>query len=438
MAKSLSRFTLLAYAGPAVPLAALGFPFYIFLPPFYAEDLGLGFALVGQILLLARCFDLTTDIFGGWLVDRSPKSLPRRKFWTLLATPFLLAGLWFLFVPQPGAGGLYLLLWSMVAYLGWTLLVLPFQSWGAELDPSYEGRAIITAWREGATIIGMILVLLIPTLLGIAENRGQTLKVLFGCLAVLLPITLLFLIWQVPEPKVLSQQALTLDWRAIWRNKLFLRLLTAFFFNGLANALPATLFLSFVEHRLQAPSFSGPLLLAYFVVGLLSVPFWMKMAVRIGKHRAWTYALFGNVFFFVPALFLGAGDQYLFLIVCIGTGFCFGADLALPASIQADVLDYDRLISRQERAGLFFGFWGFTTKLALALGVGVSYPILASAGFDPANQTPDETALITLSLLYCFVSLPLKLIAAVLMFRFPLDQHMHARLQRLLKRRAGL
>ena len=43
---------LTAYAGLAVPLAALGLPLVVYLPPFYAGPVGLGVGTVGIILSL--------------------------------------------------------------------------------------------------------------------------------------------------------------------------------------------------------------------------------------------------------------------------------------------------------------------------------------------------------------------------------------------------
>ena len=47
----LQQKILIAYGLPGLPLAALGLPLYVFLPSFYAENLGLGVTLVGLFLV---------------------------------------------------------------------------------------------------------------------------------------------------------------------------------------------------------------------------------------------------------------------------------------------------------------------------------------------------------------------------------------------------
>jgi hypothetical protein len=117
----------------------------------------------------------------------------------------------------------------------------------------------------------------------------------------------------------------------------------AYLANGVANALPATLFLLFAGDVLGAGEQAGAFLLLYFLSAIASVPLWLRAAKLWGKHRSWCFSMLAacGVFAFVP--FLSSGDQAAFLAICLLTGLCFGADLALPASMQADVVDVDTL-----------------------------------------------------------------------------------------------
>ena len=141
-----------------------------------------------------------------------------------------------------------------------------------------------------------------------------------------------------------------------------------------------------------------------------------------------------NCVFFAAVPLLGAGDAMLFLVICVLTGLCLGADLTLPASIQADVVDVDTAAGGERRTGLYFAFWCMATKLALALAVGVAFPALDLAGFDTdgGNTT---WALLSLALLYGGAPILFKLGAIGLMWRFPLDEstqrYLRARIARI-------
>ena len=75
---------------------------------------------------------------------------------------------------------------------------------------------------------------------------------------------------------------------------------------------------------------------------------------------------------------------------------------------------------REQRSGLYFATWGLATKLALALAVGVAFPLLGWAGFDPGAGLR-STGLATLGFLYAGLPIVLKLAAIAMMWNFPLD-----------------
>ncbi|MBT3505814.1 MAG: MFS transporter [Piscirickettsiaceae bacterium] len=417
------------YGLPGLPLAALGLPLYIYLPTFYAEQLGIGLAAVGMALLIARVSDVLTDPLIGMLSDWLP--IPSRRKWLMaIATPLLIFAIWALFLPPEGAGFWWLLSWSLLVYLAWSLLTLPYTAWGAELSGDYDQRSTITASRESFVLIGTLVAAGLPLAMGIGSDApGEALAVLAQFLAILLPVTVLLCILKVPESNRRSnpigfQAGLAL----LKQNHLFIRLLFAYFMNGIANGLPATLFLLFVSYVLVLPEQFGLLLSAYFVSGLIGLPLGIKLAQRFNKHRVWGISMLWAVVIFAWVPSLGAGDFVPFLIICILSGLSLGIDMALPASIQADVIDLDSAKGGGQRSGFFFGLWGMATKLSLALAVGIAFPLLAILGFD-TQTTPADNNLLALSVLYGLLPIPFKLLAAWTIWRFPLDRQQHQALQ---------
>jgi Na+/melibiose symporter-like transporter len=97
--------------------------------------------------------------------------------------------------------------------------------------------------------------------------------------------------------------------------------------------------------------------------------------------------------------------------------------------MQADIVDLDTLGSGARRAGLYFALWGMATKLALAIAVGIAFPLLDLAGFDPTRDANSATALVTLGLLYAAVPVAIKLAATALVWNYPLDAAEHARVR---------
>lgn len=429
-ARRLPAAVLAAYAAPGLPLAALTLPLYVYLPAFYADELGLGLALTGSILLFARLADAAFDPFAGWLSDRARSPFGRRRPLLVLAAPLALLAMHRLFIPEPGAGAGYLLGWSILLYGAYTLATLAYWAWGAELSADYHERSRIVGAREAAVVLGTVIAASLPAAF---PTRADGLAALAWLVVFSLPVALAVCVWRTPEPP--AAPALRLAWRRaarmVWRNGPFRRVLLAYLLNGTANGLTATLFLLFATHVLEAGDRAGLLLLVYFLCGVASVPLWVRLSARLGKHRSWALgmALCAAAFLVVPLL--GAGDVLPFLAVCVATGLCLGADLALPGSMQADVVDLDRARGGGERAGLFFALWTMATKLALALAVGLAFPLLEAFGFDPATGR----GVWALSALYGLAPPLIKLAAILPIARFPLDAARQARLRAVIARR---
>ncbi len=430
---SLLRLT--AYGLPGLPLAALLLPLYVYLPAFYAADLGLGFAAVGYVLAATRIWDVLTDPLIGTLSDRSRSRFGRRRPWMVTGAPLLLISAYFLFLPAPGADWSYLLLWVAALTLGGTMVLLPYSAWGAELTVDYHGRSRVSASREVFVVVGTVLAVALPAAFG--DDRGRALEMLFWILLVSLPVALALALTLVPEPALKSSEAL--PWRRslglLRSNGPFRRLILAYFLNGIANGLPATLFLLFAEYGLDAKTSSGAFLLTYFLCGILSVPLWLRLTRPFDKHRVWIGAMLLACAVFVCVPLLGPGDGSWFFLVCVLTGLALGADLVLPPSMQADVIDLDRLRSGRERAGLYFAIWGMGTKLALALAVGIAFPLLDLAGFEAVAGGGGDLPLFALAALYSLVPVAFKLASIALMRGYPITAARHDRLRRRIEAR---
>jgi Na+/melibiose symporter-like transporter len=415
--------TLLVYAAPAMPLGMLGLPLLVYLPDFWAGTMGMKLATVGLVLGLVRAMDVLVDPTIGRLSDTSRSRFGRRKPFIALAIPIAVIGAIGLFFPPAHAGALWLLVFYALVTWGWTILSIPYWAWGAELSDNYNERQQITSFREGGTIIGILIAAVAPVALGITSTAGGAQLLVVMTIALATPSVLAALL-TVPDKRpervekpVKFFQAL----RVAGANKPFRRLILTWLLNGLANGLPATLFLMVCAQFLHDDKAHGPILLVYFASGVLSVPLWLWLATRIGKHRSWIASLLVTSFAFSFVPFVPHVGVWFFALISVFTGSGLGADFTIPPAIQADVIDLDELRSGERRAGLFFAASTMAQKAGNFMAVGLAFPLLQLAGFSThgGNGTLQITALLVM---YCGVPSALKLLCALLLRGFPLGE----------------
>ncbi|HSG88198.1 MAG TPA: MFS transporter [Pseudomonadales bacterium] len=440
--------TLIAYSSLTLPMAALGLPISVYLPPFYAEEIGLSLATVGTVFTLARIWDVVTDPLMGVVVDRVQSRFGRFRQWILLAVPLLCLASWFVyFPPATGVGAGYLLGWMLVLYGGYTLLAISHQSWGAELAQSYDERARLFGWRELFIVGGMASVLALPALTEFGFDGGLDASALefrkIGSMGlfmlVLLPITAIWIVAVVPEPPR-AAVAHRLEWRAslalLTSNRVLRRLLLADLLIGLAVGISGALYIFLATYTFELRSIASLALLSYFVAGFAGMPVWMRLAYRIGKHGALAVAMVYLIVVLLALYALAAPGETLVLLA--GTllfGFGFGAGPALTRALIADASDEDELHNGRRRAGLFFALLTTTNKVGGALAVGISYFILEwGYGFVPGADNAPAAAAGILDV-YIFGPCLCMAGAALLMVAYPLDRKRHDAIRLALRRR---
>lgn len=410
---ALSRGNLFAYGLFGLPLAMVALPVYVHAPQFYVERFGLPLSAIGLTLLAARTLDAFIDpMLGAW-IDRRRMTHAGSGFFPfiLLAAPFLAAGFIGLFQPPALAAGqplLWLMLTLLLVYGGFSLASIAHQSWGAALTQSQSARARLTGIREACGLVGVVLAAALPSVLGFGG--------LLWAFVVALLIGTLVLHWRAPRAIAPNSEA-QLSWTAPLRDRRFRWLLAAFGLNGIAAAIPATLFLFFAKDRLQLEALSGLLLIIYFIAAAASMPLWVALARRHGEARAWLIGMLLAIAAFMWSYKLGAGDVIAFGIICALSGCALGADLALPPALLAGVIGKAGHSGKLE--GAYFGIWNWMTKINLALAAGLALPLLERLGYVPGS-TSGTQGLQALSIAYALLPCGLKLAAALVLWRAPL------------------
>ncbi len=419
-----SNWRLFAYSLTSIPLAMAALPIYVHVPKFYSGVVGLNLIAIGGLLLAARIFDAVQDPLLGYLSDRYRDAPLGRMLWVIIGTPLLAAGMFGLFHPpqwQQNQLAWWLVAMLFLVYTAFSMVQISYQAYGAEISDHPVERTRVTSWREGLGLIGVFVAAALPEVLAKEHGPRQGFAEFSAIFVPLLVVMVLMSVVFSPRALVRTRAATRDMWAAMWKplnNPHFKKLLLIFVFNGIAAAIPATLVLFYIDDVIQAPALSAHFLIAYFAAGAFGMPLWVMLSARIGKGRTWCVGMVVSIVAFVWAFTLQAGDTTPFMIICLLSGLGLGADLALPPSLLADVIDDDdqRALGRNE--GAYFGLWNLVTKMNLALAAGIALPALAILGYHPgASAAPDS--LMYLAGVYALLPCVLKAVAAFALIRSP-------------------
>lgn len=432
----LSKTTLSIYGMLGLPLALVGYPIAIWLPAFYAGEIGVSLAAVATMLLVAKLSDVVTDPLVGTISDRLRTPLGRRRPLIILGVPVLCVSIWFLFVPMQGAGSIYLLVCIAGMYIGTTLVGLPYGAWGAELSPDYHQRARVTAWREQFTLIGLLVAAFIPFLVE-QYGAGDTPSIMRGmalaiCISTPIAVLLLCLFVKETPPTETAEEAKApfIDGvKKVWANKPMRMVVGLLLIVTMAEAFRNALSLFFMKSVIQADGV-GTLYFIYFVAGLAAVPGWLWLGRKVGKHVAFAGTLITVAIISAINMFFTADDYWAFVVFFIFKGACFGGLQFLPLAILADVIDVETAETGKARAGAYIAFASMTAKISTALGTFLAIWALSFTNFDAkllAENAFDD--LLVLRVLYAIAPAIFFIGAIIIALRFPLTAQVHAELQ---------
>ncbi len=434
--------TLFFYALTDMPVMMSIFPAIVFIPRFYASEVGVSLALVGTILLVTRILDVFTDPLMGYISDKTRSRFGRRRPWVLLSAPILMISIYKLYMPPDGVDGWYMFTWMVVMSVGTTMMLIPYYAWGAELSNDYYERSRITGWRAGAGAFGQLTAQGVPAaaLFFFATGGSAVVLELVGItMLILMPICVLLTVAFTPEPtkEVKSVVPVLKGLKLMISNGPFLRLVIAFMIGSIGLNITTPLYIFFVADVLGSENESVYMLICFYLSNILAIPLWVKLADYLGKHKAYIAAFVLIACAHPFYLLLGEGDFWWMLPITIATGFAAGGfSQTLPNAMKADVIDLDTLQSGENRAALFFSAWSFAQKATASIGGAIAMFGLALWGFNAEpGAVNGEEELFGLRFLFSTFPSIFFLLGAAIVWRYTITPERHAEIRAQLEAR---
>jgi len=441
--RPLSNWRLAAFALPCIPVAAMLLPVTVYLPNYYATELGVGLGVIAAVFGVIRLFDLFLDPILGFMIDKTKTRFGRYRPWLVAGAPIAVVAAWMLFMAGEGIDGTYILTWLILGFVGQSMASMAHVAWAARIAPQYDQRSRVYGWWQGFTVMGIISILAMPPLmrLGFGLDHAAGVQAMGWFVMLTLPPTIAMAVLSVGEPPI-AANASPPHWRqylALMRRGNVLRLLATDIAWGTGPAIAGSLFFFYFEAiRGVDRGLAGLLLLVYFLGALCGAPLWTRLARRIGKHRTLMFA--AVAYAVAQASVVIAPHGLAWGVVTMGVaGLPFTAGPILLRAMMADVGDEERLASGVDRNGLLFGLLSGTVKIGSSVAAIGGFGALELFGFQAKRGAANnDTALLALTIGFAVVPAVLGLAAAAIIARHRLDAPAHATLRRELDARDAL
>ena len=435
----------LSYTALNFPTSAAGMPIFIFVLPFYADDLGLGLSLVGVIFFLGRFTDILTDPVMGLLIDKFPSSWGKHKHWVFLSAPIFMFATFLIFLPQTSSPSwIYFFIGLFLLYLAFTLSTITQLSWATFLAPDYDDRTRLLTLREFMALLGMFSVIAIPAIVEINDPSLQAKVNAIGIFVLFcIPLITINSLWSTPDSFSFQDQEKSensfKNFIALFSNKMLIRIVTAAVLIAFCMSLNGALYLIWMEVVIELPEYSSRLMLIYYVVSVFGLLVWRHLSLKTSKHFAagisCIYAIIILSIGFIGYWYIKDLTTFQKLIG-VGTfivlyGFSFSGPLPLINAMTADISDKLSFEVGENISGTVFSFLTTLTKIGFALAAVVPYLILELYwGFDISlGVSNTESSKMAIYYIYTFVPIISYSIASYLLFTHSLGREDHKKIK---------
>lgn len=413
-----------AYGAAALPLAAIGVTFHVYLPKLLVDAGVYSATFIGLVFMVSRIWDAVLDPLMGLVSDEYKIFGYRRKFWFLACLPLGICSI--LIVSANGKMEFALL--AFLFFLMWTALVVPYEALGAEWDLHENERLRVFSFREGGLILGTLTAAALPAIYESATSSTFDAAAAKGLMLIYVFLLVIALVWcalRVKEGRTNNRERARSSFKEsvqeCAKNRPFVNLAISSALHSLAAALPAVLVLFFVETVIESDK-GSIFLCAYFLSGVVFLPLWNYLSKYASHKRLVQIAMIVQSVSFSLVAFLPAGAEVAFAVLVILSGVGYGGVLALFSALLVSCVDHGEKATGARNEGRYIGLWSVIKKGAIALGSGIALVGLGLSGHVAGSVEQSEAVVLMLRVLYAGVPLVLILLSVKFLSYFDLPQ----------------
>ncbi len=357
-------------------------------------------ALAGSLVLLAKLYDVATDLPMGWITDRTKTRWGSRRPYLFAAGLITPAALVLLFAPPVVDKVVHVMAALLLYATGYTLFNVPYLSMPAELSPDTHVRTRMVAWRSlfiaAGTLFGVAFAPYFVGELGGGEDAYRALGQVMAFAVALAFLGCVVLTGQrgappaISTPSPVGQQLAALVGNPHFRALLMIKVTHLLALSVGAGSL-IFFFLFALGYDMQTLGIYGAI---KTIVWALTMPLWTRVAANRGKRFGYFVGTLAYSVIALSWILADHGEPMAGLVIRgVAFGVVSGGLLLMGNAMLQDIMDEDYRRTGVRKNGMFAGSYSLIEKITSGVGAQILGLVLSLSGFERGATMQSDTAI---------------------------------------------
>lgn len=406
---------------------------------FLTDVVELPAAWVAVIVFIGRTWDYVNDPIIGFLSNNTRSRWGSYRPWLLFgAIPFglMFALLWW--IPPFSSKEALFVYFAAVYFLQegtFTAVLIPYGALTPRLTTDYDERTSLTSYRMVFSIVGSMVASVVPLMIigDIVPQNVNRVLIVGIAMAVIATVPFLVTFLGTKERVTVDEQQEKLNiiesLKAVGKNKPFLYATMIYLFAITAFEITSMMIIYYFKYIMQIAGSENFFLSQefylglFFVVAVVTIPFWNALARRLDKTKVFNIAMALFIAVRLVTMFCNASTPLWLLGIIIAlNGFAFAAGQTMPWAIVPDTIEYDELKTGKRHEGVFYSLLSTFRGIAVSLAIPAALLMLDASGYIPNQAVQPAGADLMIRLLFGLSPLILIGPAMLLAWKYPLNR----------------
>lgn len=400
---------------------------------FYTDALGLNAAIIGSIMMFSRLADGFTDIFMGYIMDRTKSRHGKARPWLLwLAIPISISCVLVFLVPNIGEAGKYVyvtITYNLVTTFLYTMINIPYGALTSLMTRDQDQRTVINIFRMvmaqvGSLIINAFTLPFINAIGGSSNQRSWVIvSVIYGVIAAALFLTCFAKTKERVTVSSRQKEDIRLGeaFKLILKNNYWLMIVGIWVSMAFGMAMSMSVATYYAKYILGNENMAGFISAVSIIPAIVCMPAIIPLSQKYGKRNI---GLIGSIISFIGhmMIFLNAENATWIIICSLIVGVGSAALTGTIFAMVADTIEYGQWKTGKRVEGMLYSSTTFGAKVGMGIGGAIALAVIGAAGYDGLAAVQTPAALAAIKQVYLVLPIPFLLLSIVFYALYKLDK----------------